>query len=115
MIAQLSTVRFQRPLKCNGVTPDGTLNYTCFPTGKVETIVSSNPHGVSATYAYDAQNRLNTVVDNRLSGNNTTTYAYDSASNVANDGASTYLYDPLGERKEKSVAGVATNFVLAGG
>jgi RHS repeat-associated protein len=30
-------------------------------------------------------------------------------------GASTYLYDPLGERKEKSVAGVATDFVLAGG
>jgi YD repeat-containing protein len=74
------------------------LSYTYFPTGKVETIASSNPHGVSATYAYDAQNRLSTVVDDNLPGQNTTTYSYDSASNLVtaaypNNLTSTYTYD----------------------
>jgi YD repeat-containing protein len=44
------------------------LSYTYFPTGKVETIASSNPHGVSTAYTWDDQNRLSTVVDGNLSG-----------------------------------------------
>jgi YD repeat-containing protein len=43
----------------------------------VETIHSSNPNGISVAYAYDDLNRLSTVVDNRLQGNQTTTYNYD--------------------------------------
>jgi YD repeat-containing protein len=34
-------------------------------------------------YTYDELNRLSTVVDNRLPGNNTTTCTYDPSSNVA--------------------------------
>jgi hypothetical protein len=82
-IAQPSTVRFQRPDKCNGATPEGTLSYTYYPTGKVETINSSNPHGAWVGYTWDDQNRLGTVVDGRLSGQNTTTYTYDPSSNLA--------------------------------
>jgi len=69
----------------------------------VETIASSNAHGVSAAYTYDDAGRLSTVVDNRLSANNTTTYSYDAASNVRqavypnspNNAPSTYTYDTL--------------------
>ena len=74
------------------------MSYTYYPTGKVETIVSSNPHGVNEPLTYDPQNRLATVVDNNLSGQNTTTYSYDDASNVAtvklpNGLTSTFTYD----------------------
>jgi YD repeat-containing protein len=80
--------------------PEGTLSYPSLPTGKVETIVSSNTNGAPVSYSYDDLNRLSTVVDNRLSGNNTTTYSYDPASNLAtatysNGLQSTFTYDPL--------------------
>jgi YD repeat-containing protein len=52
---QTSTIRLRVPNK------EGTLSYTYYPTGKVETIVSSNPNGVKAAYTYDAQNRLATA------------------------------------------------------
>ena len=65
---QTSTIRFRVP------NNEGTLSYTYYPTGKVETIVSSNANGVKAAYTYDAQNRLSTVVDARLPDGNTTTY-----------------------------------------
>jgi hypothetical protein len=41
------TVRFRVP------NTEGALSYTYFPTGKVETIASSNPNGVSASYTWD--------------------------------------------------------------
>ena len=44
----------------------------------METIVSSNANGVKAAYTYDAQNRLATVVDARLPGDNTSTFTYDA-------------------------------------
>ncbi len=47
-------------------------------------MASSNVSGISVAYTYDELNRLKTVVDNRLAaGQNTTTYDYDAASNVA--------------------------------
>jgi RHS repeat-associated protein len=66
----------------------------------VESITSSSAGGASVSYTYDDLNRLSTVVDNRLPGNNTTTYTYDPASNVANatypNGLqSTFSYDTL--------------------
>jgi RHS repeat-associated protein len=93
-------------------TPEGTLSYTYYPTGKVETIVSSNPNGVKAAYTYDAQNRLATVVDARLPGANTTTYTYDPASNLAtvqipNGLTSTFTYDALNRLTELSTPPVA--------
>jgi RHS repeat-associated protein len=87
-------------------------SYTYYPTGKVETIVSSNANGVKAAYTYDAQNRLDTVVDARLPGANTTTYTYDPASNVAtvqypNGLTSTFTYDALNRLTELSTPPVA--------
>ena len=63
-------------------------------------MTSSNSNGASVSYTYDDVGRLSTVVDNRLSGNNTTTYTYDAASNVAtatlpNGLQSTFNYDSL--------------------
>jgi RHS repeat-associated protein len=78
----------------------------------VETIQSSNAHGVSAAYTWDDQNRLQTVVDNNLPGNNLTTYSYDNASNVAtvkipNGLTSTFTYDALNRLTELSTPPVA--------
>ena len=63
-------------------------------------IQSSNTHGANVGYTYDDLDRLDTVVDNRLSGNNTTTYSYDPASNLAtaaypNGLQSSFTYDTL--------------------
>jgi YD repeat-containing protein len=63
-------------------TPEGTLSYTYDAAGHVASIQSSNANGASVSYGYDDLNRLSTVVDNRLPGNNTTTYAYDPANNL---------------------------------
>ena len=84
-------------------TPEGTLSYTYYPAGQVETIASSNANGVWAAYTYDDAGRLQTVVDNRLTGNNTTTYAYDAASNLTTaaypnspiNAPSAFTYDTL--------------------
>jgi YD repeat-containing protein len=64
-------------------TPEGTISYTYDAAGHVASITSSNTNGASVSYTYDGMNRLSTVVDNRLSGNNTTSYTYDPASNLA--------------------------------
>jgi YD repeat-containing protein len=48
----------------------------------VASIQSSNANGANVGYSYDELNRLSTVVDNRLTGNNTTSYAYDPANNL---------------------------------
>ena len=66
----------------------------------METIGSSNANGASVSYTYDGLNRLSTVVDNNLQGNQTTTYAYDPASNVAtvatpNGLTSSFTYDAM--------------------
>jgi RHS repeat-associated protein len=81
-------------------TPEGTLNYTYYASGNVESITSSNPNGISVAYTYDDLNRLSTVVDHRLQGNQTTTYTYDPASNVAaaatpNGLTANFTYDAL--------------------
>jgi RHS repeat-associated protein len=64
-------------------TPEGTLSYTYYATGQVETITSSNQNGISVSFTYDGLGRLSTVEDSRLPGNQTTTYTYDAASNLA--------------------------------
>jgi RHS repeat-associated protein len=78
----------------------------------VETINSSNANGVSVGYTYDDLNRLSTVVDNRLTASNTTSYTYDNASNVAtvkypNGLTSTFTYDTLNRLTELSTPPVA--------
>jgi YD repeat-containing protein len=91
---------------------EGTPRYPYYPAVKVESIASSNPNGASVSYAYDELNRLSTVVDNRLPGNNTTTYTYDPASNVAtvaypNGLTSSFTYDTLNRLTELSAPPVA--------
>ena len=54
-------------------TPQGTLNYTYDRTGNVASVVSSNVNGASVFYAWDADNRLSLVTDNRTTG--VTTYS----------------------------------------
>jgi RHS repeat-associated protein len=82
-------------------TPEGTLSYTYYASGNVETIASSNTNGVSVTLTWDELNRLSTVIDNRLpSGANTAVYTYDPAGNVAtvaypNGFQTTFTYDQL--------------------
>ena len=81
-------------------TPEGTLSYTYDAAGNLATMTSSNTHGVSVTYQYDTLNRLSAVVDNNLTGQNTTNYLYDTASNVdtvtyPNTVQSTFTYDPM--------------------
>ena len=81
-------------------TPEGTLNYTYDTAGHVASITSNHANGVSVSYTYDDLNRLETVVDARLSGSQTTTYGYDPASNVGtvtypNGVQSTFGYDAL--------------------
>jgi RHS repeat-associated protein len=81
-------------------TPEGTLSYTYDAAANVASMTSSNSNGASVSYTYDDVGRLSTVVDNRLTGNNTTTYTYDPASNLAtatypNGLQSTFTYDEL--------------------
>jgi RHS repeat-associated protein len=63
-------------------TPEGTLSYTYDAAGNLESMSSNHTHGVSATYGYDDLNRLTSVVDANLSGSNSTSYTYDTASNL---------------------------------
>jgi RHS repeat-associated protein len=89
-----------------------TLSYTYYADGQVETITSSNANGASVAYSYDDLDRLSTVVDNNLPGQNTTTYSYDPASNVAtvatpNGLTSTFTYDMLNRLTELSTPPVA--------
>jgi RHS repeat-associated protein len=63
-------------------TPEGTLNYTYDAAGHVASIASNHVNGASMSYTSDSLNRLSTVTDNRLTGNNVTTYTYDNANNV---------------------------------
>ena len=60
-------------------TPQGTLTYTYNPGGVVLTTLSS-ANGTDVAYAYDGNNRLASVIDNRTGG--TTTYNYDATNQV---------------------------------
>jgi RHS repeat-associated protein len=90
-------------------TQAGTLNYTYDAVGNVATM-SSGDQRVSVSYTYDDLNRLSTVVDNTLpAGQNTTTYSYDPASNLAtaiypNGLQATYTYDELNRLSQTSTA-----------
>ena len=81
-------------------TPEGALTYTYDGAGKLASMISSNTNGVNVSYTWDSLNRLSTVVDHRLSGSQTTSYAYDAANNVytvtdPNGVVSAFSYDPL--------------------
>jgi RHS repeat-associated protein len=81
-------------------TPEGTLDYTYDAAGHLASMSSENANGVSVSYAYDNLNRLQTVTDIRLTGQNQTTYNYDAASNLytvsyPNGVQSTFTYDTL--------------------
>jgi RHS repeat-associated protein len=81
--------------------------YTYGAAGNLASMASSNTHGVSASYQYDSLNRLSAAVDGNLTGSTTTSYTYDSSSNVAtvtypNGLESTFTYDTLNRVSELS-------------
>jgi RHS repeat-associated protein len=77
-----------------------------------------NANGVSVGYTYDSLNRLATVVDNRLPvGQNTTTYSYDPASNLAtvtypNGLQSQFTYDDLNRITAMNAAKASYSYTL---
>ena len=97
--------------------PAGTLSYSYDGAGNLASMSSNHVNGVLVAYAYDDLNRLSTVVDNRLHGNQTTTYTYDPASNVAtvaypNGLTSTFTYDPLNRLTAMSTPVSSYNYQL---
>ncbi len=62
-------------------TPEGTLSYTYDLSGDVASVISSNANGTNVAYAWDADNRLQSVTDNRTSG--VTNYSYDQTNQLA--------------------------------
>ena len=62
-------------------TPQGTLSYTYDKTGNVASVLSSNANGTNVAYAWDANNRLLNVTDNRTTG--VTSYTYDATNQMA--------------------------------
>ncbi len=100
-------------------TPEGTLTYTYDAAGNVVSMTSSNANGVSVAYTYDSLNRLATVVDNRLPvGQNTTTYSYDPASNLAtvaypNGLQSQFTYDTLNRLTAMNAAKASYGYTLS--
>jgi RHS repeat-associated protein len=82
-------------------------------------MTSSNANGVSVSYTYDSLNRLATVVDNRLPvGQNTTTYSYDPASNLAtvtypNGLQSSFTYDDLNRVTALNATKASYNYTLS--
>ena len=81
-------------------TPEGTLSYTYDAAGNLASMNSNNTNGVSVAYSYDDLNRLTSVVDANLPGAGTTTYSYDSATNLGtttypNGIQTTFAYDQL--------------------
>jgi RHS repeat-associated protein len=99
-------------------TPEGTLTYTYDAAGNLASMTSSNTNGASVSYSYDLLNRLSTVVDNRLTGNRTTTYSYNTANNMVtvaypNGLTSTLSYGTLNRLTELSTPPVADyNYAL---
>lgn len=99
-------------------TPQGTLSYTYDGANNVLSITSSNTNGASLSYSYDSDDRLATVVDNRLLAQGAvsgqTTYNYDFAGNLTNytypNGIQTsYSYDTLNRvTRMKSLCFVGT-------
>ena len=92
----------------------GTLSYTYGENGNLETLRSSNADGVSVDYDYDALNRLSSVKDNRLVGDQTTSYNYDAVGNLQgytypNQVATNYHYNSLNRLTSmNSVSGSST-------
>jgi YD repeat-containing protein len=82
-------------------TPQVTPSYSQDTAGNIAATSSSNPNGAAVAFTYDNLNRLSTVVDNRLPvAQNTTTYSYHPASNLAtatspNGLQSSFTYDDL--------------------
>ncbi len=90
-------------------TPFGTLSYTYNDTGNIESLRSSNSNGVTVDYSYDQLNRLETVKDNNLTGNQTTSYNYDAVGNLKsynypNQVTTNYNYNNLNRLTSMTIA-----------
>lgn len=96
---------------------NGTNSYTLDPVGNRLSRASTLSALPSATYSYDANDRLTT--DGYETNGNTVTldgasYAYDFADRLTskNSGEVTLVYDADGMRSSKTAGGVATNYLV---
>ena len=94
-------------------TPQGTLTYTYDAAGNMLTARSSHANGLSADYAYDAAERLQTVTDRRLGAEGVTAYAYDANGNLEstlypNQVQTNYAYNSLNRLTNVSATRGAT-------
>lgn len=96
---------------------NGTIDYTYDPVGNRLSRTSSLEKVLSATSAYDANDRL--LSDSYDANGNTTsadgrTYVYDFENRVksANDGAVRITYDGDGNLAAKTVGGVTTRYLV---
>jgi RHS repeat-associated protein len=118
--------------------PDLTLDYGYSPAGQTTSFVVSdalNRHaqGATGTQSYAAANPLNQYpsvtpiggaattlsynTNGNLTGDGSRTYTYDALNrllSVAGAPATSYAYDGLDRRAQKTVAGVVTRFLHAG-
>ena len=104
----------------SGSTPgagNGSVGYTYDPVGNRLSRISSLAAVVSATSAYDANDRLTT--DSYDANGNTRaaiglTYTYDYENRVKsmNNGAVSIVYDGDGNRVSKTVGGVTTKYLV---
>ena len=93
--------------------PQGALAYTYDKAGRLKTVRSSNVGGASVDYGYDELGRLASATDNRLAGNNTTTYAYDKVGNLegytyGNGVRSLYAYNALNRLETLTISRAAS-------
>jgi YD repeat-containing protein len=98
-----------------GSAKTGASGTTTYGYDNLASMASSNANGASVAYTWDQLNRLGTVTDNRLpTGQNTTYYSYDAASNLAamtypNRVQSTFTYDDLNGLRGWMRRGAATH------
>ncbi|HEV2706799.1 MAG TPA: RHS repeat-associated core domain-containing protein [Pyrinomonadaceae bacterium] len=100
----------------NDAANAGALSYTYDAVGNRLSRVSTSPSIASATYGYDANDRLNTEAYD-ANGNPVTSggnsYAYDFENRLTEVGGGVrYVYDGDGNRVAKTVGGVTTRYLV---
>jgi RHS repeat-associated protein len=110
---QLNSAGVNNPL-FQYVPQAGTVSYGAADVDNGLSTMTASTGSATMTYdgnhnlSFDGYNTLSYDVENRMVQAENATWCPATS-------PCTYLYDPLGERKQKTVSGFATDFVLAGG
>jgi RHS repeat-associated protein len=100
------------------MSKNGTVAYGLDPVGNRQTQTSSIPGIPTASFYYDADDRILSTESYDANGNTTVsgsrTFTYDFANRLKsmNGGAVTLLYDGDGNRVAKTVGGVTTRYLV---